>query len=211
MVGIQEHHEGLVHTLPKDGDSITGSTCSVHTEAEHLKDDEYDLDPLPYPPGFPQIPRFPPRRGNIVLNISNDEPAVMGETDKQWQLHEHTEHHCLEAKEEEAHHRGPRPQDLADAFDRVGDRQVFRTPSANVAIAMANMDRLLDTPQNHVVHEYIKAYLTAAMGQTVELAQRARAATSTTRNVFINDDSLMTIKISVIELALSMTKMAASS
>jgi hypothetical protein len=33
----------------------------------------------------------------------------------------------------------------------------------------------------------------------------------TTRNVFINDDSLMTIKISVTELALSMTKMADSS
>jgi hypothetical protein len=33
----------------------------------------------------------------------------------------------------------------------------------------------------------------------------------TTRNVFINDDSLVMIKISVTELALSMTKMVASS
>jgi hypothetical protein len=24
----------------------------------------------------------------MVLNVSNDEPAVMGETDEQWQLHE---------------------------------------------------------------------------------------------------------------------------
>jgi hypothetical protein len=61
MVGIQEHHEGSVHTLPEDGDSSTGSTRSVHTEAEHLKDDGYDLDPLPYPLGFSLIPRFPPR------------------------------------------------------------------------------------------------------------------------------------------------------
>jgi hypothetical protein len=88
MVGIREHHEGSVHTLPENGDSSTGSTHSIHTEAEHLKDDEYDLDPLPYPPGFSLIPRFPPRHGDMVLNVSNDEPTVMGETNEQWQLHE---------------------------------------------------------------------------------------------------------------------------
>jgi hypothetical protein len=40
-----------------------------------------------------------------------------------------------------------------------------------VAIAMANLDRLPDTPENHVVRKNIKAYLTAAMDQTIELAQ----------------------------------------
>jgi hypothetical protein len=78
MVGIREYHEGLVHTLPEDGDSSTGSTRSVHTD-----DDEYDLDPLPYPPGFSPIPRFPPRHGDMLLNVSNDEPTVAGETDEQ--------------------------------------------------------------------------------------------------------------------------------
>jgi hypothetical protein len=87
MVGIQEYHEGSVHTLPEDGDSSTGSTCSVHTEDQHLEDDEYDLDPLLHPLGFSLILRFPPRRGDMVLNISNDEPAVVGETDEQRQLH----------------------------------------------------------------------------------------------------------------------------
>jgi hypothetical protein len=82
MVSIREHREGSVHTLPENGDSSTGSTCSVHTTVEHLKDDEYDLDPLLYPLGFPQIPRFPPRHGDMVLNISNDEPAVEGETNE---------------------------------------------------------------------------------------------------------------------------------
>jgi hypothetical protein len=92
----------------------------------------------------------------MVLNISNDEPVVVVETDEQQQLHEQrnadrAECRRLEAKEEEeAHRRGPRPRDLANAFDRVGDRQVFRTPSANMAVAMANLDRLLDTPENHV-------------------------------------------------------------
>jgi hypothetical protein len=86
MVGIRKHHEGLVHTLPEDGDSSTGSTRCVHTEAQHLKDDEYGLDPLPYPLGFSLIPRFPPRHGDMVLNVSNDEPTVVGETDEQRQL-----------------------------------------------------------------------------------------------------------------------------
>jgi hypothetical protein len=83
MVGIQEYHEGSVHKLPEDGDSSTGSTHSAHTESQHLEDDEYDLDPLPYPPGFSPIPRFPPRRGDMVLNVSNDKPIVVGESDEQ--------------------------------------------------------------------------------------------------------------------------------
>jgi hypothetical protein len=110
MVRVWEHHEGSIHTLLEDGDSSTRSTCSVHTEVEHL-DDEYDLDPLPYPPGFPQIPRFPPRHGDMVLNVSNDEPAIVGETDEQRQLRkqcnaDRTERRRLVAEEEECR-RGP--------------------------------------------------------------------------------------------------------
>jgi hypothetical protein len=110
----------------------------------------------------------------MVLNVSNDKPAIAGETDEQWQLHE--QHNADRAKcrqheaKEEASHGGPRPRDLANTFDRVGDRQVFRTPSANVAVAMANLDRLPDKTENNAVCEDIKAYLTAAMGQTVKLA-----------------------------------------
>jgi hypothetical protein len=87
MVRVREHREGFVNTLPEDGDSSTKSTRFVHTEVEHLND-EYDLDPLSYPLGFPLIPRFLARRGDMVLNVSNDEPAVAGETDEQRQLHE---------------------------------------------------------------------------------------------------------------------------
>jgi hypothetical protein len=42
-----------------------------------------------------------------------------------------------------------------------------------VAIVVANLDRLPDMPENHAAREDIKAYLTAAMGQTIELAQQA--------------------------------------
>jgi hypothetical protein len=110
MVRVREHREGSVHTLPEDGNSSTGSTRSVHTQVEHL-DDEYDLDPLPYPPGFSPIPRFPPRRGNMVLNVSNNELAIVGETDEQRQLREQrnadrAERRRLEVEEEERR-RGP--------------------------------------------------------------------------------------------------------
>jgi hypothetical protein len=110
--------------------------------------------------------------GNFANSVMS---TVPNETDDQRQLREQrnvdrAERRRLEAEEEEARCRGPRPRDLANAFDRVGDMQVFRTPSANMAIAMANLDRLLDIPENHAVREEIKAYLTAAMGQTVELA-----------------------------------------
>jgi hypothetical protein len=40
-----------------------------------------------------------------------------------------------------------------------------------MVVAMANLDRLPDTLENHAVRKDIKAYLTAAMGQTVELAR----------------------------------------
>jgi hypothetical protein len=48
----------------------------------------------------------------MVLNVSNDEPVVMRETDEPRQLHEqrnadYAERRQLEAKEEEAHRRGP--------------------------------------------------------------------------------------------------------
>jgi hypothetical protein len=82
MVDIREHNEGSVHTLLEEGSSSTGSTRSVHTKAEHLDHDEYNLDPLPHPPSFSLIPRFPPRRGDMVLNVSNDKPPIAGETDE---------------------------------------------------------------------------------------------------------------------------------
>jgi hypothetical protein len=48
----------------------------------------------------------------MVLNVSNNDPTVVGETDEQWQLHEkhnadRAKRHQHEAKEEEARRRGP--------------------------------------------------------------------------------------------------------
>jgi hypothetical protein len=70
--------------LLEDDTSSSGSTRTPTTPAG--TDQEYDLD-LP-PPGFGPIPRFPPRRGNMMFNVSNDEPMVKGETDQQRQERE---------------------------------------------------------------------------------------------------------------------------
>lgn len=158
MVQIEEYREGLVHTLEEDGNSSsllsTASNGSIQTEVQHPDSDgsEYDLDLPDHPPRFHQFLTFLPRRGGMINIVSNDEPApANGETDKQRQQHEqrnanHAQRRQAEVEEEECR-RGPRPQDLNDTFDMVGDKQVFKTPSANVAAAMAKLQRLPNIPE----------------------------------------------------------------
>ena len=75
-----------IRTLPEDKATNTNSsTGSVPTEVLHPEDEDYDLDLPPYPPGFSRFPVFPPRRGDLVFNISNDEPVVDGVIDEQRQ------------------------------------------------------------------------------------------------------------------------------
>jgi len=57
----------------------------------------------------------------------------------------------------------------------VVNQQVFKTPSANVAVAMANLDWLPDTPEYQDVCTNIRAHLIAAMGQIATLLQRVQA------------------------------------
>ena len=78
-----------IRTLLEDKSSSTSSsTGSVPTKVLHHEDEDYDLDLPPYPPGFSHFPVFPPRRGDLVFNVSNDEPVVNGETDEQRQQRE---------------------------------------------------------------------------------------------------------------------------
>ena len=81
MVTIRELRDG-------QASSTNSSTGSVPTEVINSEDEDYDLDLPSYPPGFSRFPVFPPRRGDIVFNVSADEPVVDGETDEQRQLHE---------------------------------------------------------------------------------------------------------------------------
>jgi hypothetical protein len=78
-----------IQVLPNDQASSTNSrTGSIPTKVINFEDEDYDLDLPPYPLGFSRFPVFPPRRGDLIFNVSNDEPVVDGETDEQKQLHE---------------------------------------------------------------------------------------------------------------------------
>jgi len=135
-----------IQVLPNDkAASTNSSTGYVPTEVLNSEDEDYDLDLPLYPPGFSRFPVFPPRWGDLILNVSNDEPVVDGETDEQKQLREQRNADCARRRADEE--RQLAPHNLSDAFDMVGDQPVYKTPSANVAVAMANLDRLPDTPE----------------------------------------------------------------
>jgi len=107
-------------TLPEDKSSSTNSsTRSVPTEVLHPEDEDYNLDLPSYPLGFSRFPVFPPRRRDLVLNVSNDEPIVEGETDEQRQQREqrNTDRAQRQADEE----RQLAPNNLGDAFNMVGN------------------------------------------------------------------------------------------
>jgi len=170
MVTIRELRDG-------QASSTNSSTGSVPTEVINSEDKDYDLDLPPYPPGFSRFPVFPPRRGDIVFNVSADEPAVDGETDEQRQLRE--QRNADRARRRADEERQLPPKNLGDAFDMVGDQPVYKTPSANVAVAMANLDRLRDTPECQGVRSSVRAHLIAAMGQTATLLKRVQAVSYT--------------------------------
>ena len=124
----------------------------------------------------------------MINVVSNDEPPAVGEIEQERIAREarnidQFNHWQIKAEaEEEARRIRVQPRDLNNAFDRVGDKQVFRTPSANVAIAMATMQRLPNTPETQAVRDEIQAYLTAAMAQTIEIVNQARAPTASVKS-----------------------------
>jgi len=61
----------------------------------------------------------------------------------------------------------------------VGNQQVYKTPSANMAVAKANLDRLPDAPECQDIRANIRAHLIAAMGQTATLLKRVQAISYT--------------------------------
>ena len=138
MVTIRELRDG-------QASSTNSSTGSIPTEVINSEDEDYDLDLPPYPPGFSRFPIFPPWRGDIVFNVSADEPVVDGETEEQRQLRE--QRNADRARRRTDEERQLPPHNLTDAFDMVGDQPVYKTPSTNVAVAMANLDRPPDTPE----------------------------------------------------------------
>ena len=88
MVRIEEYQEGSVHIVQEGGSSSPfsiASNGSVHTELQHRDNEEveYDLDIPDHSPGFPRFPSFPPRRGDLINVVSNDEPPAVGEIEQE--------------------------------------------------------------------------------------------------------------------------------
>ena len=88
MVQIEDYLEGSVHTVQEGGSSSSSSiasNASVHTELQHHDDEgvEYNLDIPDHALVFSQFPSFPPRRGDLINVVSNDEPLAVGETEQE--------------------------------------------------------------------------------------------------------------------------------
>ena len=167
-----------IQVLPNDqAFSTNSSTGSVPTEVINSEDEYYDLDLPPHPLGFSRFPVFPPRWGDLIFNFSNDEPVVDRETDEQKQLRE--QRNADRARRRADEERQLAPYNLSDAFDMVGDQQVYKTSSANVAVAMANLDRLPDTPECQGVRSSVRAHLIAVMRQSATLLKRVQAISYT--------------------------------
>ena len=86
MVQIEEYQEGSVHIVQEGGTSSLSdiaSNGSIHTELQHHDNEgvEYDLDIPDHSPGFSRFPSFPPRHGDLINVVSNDEPLVVGKTE----------------------------------------------------------------------------------------------------------------------------------
>jgi len=76
-----------------------------------------------YPLSFSRFPIFPPRRGDLVLNVSNDEPILNGETDDQRQQCEQHNTNCAQRRaHEEEQQRQLIPYNLDNTFDMVGNQ-----------------------------------------------------------------------------------------
>jgi len=113
-----------IRTLPEDKSSSTSSSIgSVPTEVLHPEDEDFDLDLPPYPLGFSRFPVFPPRWGDLVLNVSNDELVVDGETDEQRQQRE-------QRNADRAQRRADEERQLAPSADSSTRHQAPTWPSS---------------------------------------------------------------------------------
>jgi hypothetical protein len=59
-------------------------------------------------------------------------------------------------------------RNLNDAFNMVGNRPIFKTLSANMAVTIESLKRLPDTPEIQNIQKDLQAYLQVAMVQTNE-------------------------------------------
>ena len=113
----------------------------------------------------PSCPAFPPGFGGVIFHVSQDSASKDAETteERTARLAKNADHqHRRDAEAvQEAPEDGrcaPRHQrNLEEAFNMVGDQPVYQTPSANLAIAFNELDKLPHTPEVEKVQAHIIA------------------------------------------------------
>jgi hypothetical protein len=173
VVEIRQIGEDSLSTIPKEGTRSTESHGTSYTRTL--------IDPYGQ-----KFPAFPPDFGGTVFAVSNDEPPRDGETDQEraaWEernADRRARRVDLENAEEDAANAAAVGQhdihrNLTDAFDMCDNQQVFKTPSANIVVAMNELNKLSESP----ALDAIKAYLKAATVQVNERRTPAPSASST--------------------------------
>jgi hypothetical protein len=162
VVEIKQIGEDSLSTISEES---TRSTKSHGTSYTHTLINPYGQEFLAFLPGF----------GGAIFVVSNDEPPRDGETDQERVAREERntdrrdQRVDLENVEEDAANAGVGGQhdircDLTDAFDMCDNQQVFKTPSANIVVAMNELNKF---PESSAL-DTVKAYLKAATFQVNE-------------------------------------------
>jgi hypothetical protein len=81
-----------------------------------------------------------------------------------------------------ARHNRLQGRNLNDAFDMVGNKPVFKTPSTNMLVAIESLKRLPDTLEIQNIQEDLQAYLQVAMVQTNERVAGPSVSGATSRS-----------------------------
>jgi hypothetical protein len=173
MVDIRQIAQDSLSTIPEEG---TGSTDSHGTNHTRTLIDSYGQE----------FPAFPPGFEGVVFAISNDDPPRNGETDQERVAREErnadrrARRVDLENAEEDAADTATGGQhdirhDLTDAVDMCDNQQVFKAPSANIVVAMNELNKLPESP----ALDAVKAYLKAATVQVNERRTPAPSVSST--------------------------------
>jgi hypothetical protein len=175
VVEIRHIGENSLSTIPEES---TWSTESHGTSYTRTLIDPYGQEFLAFSPGF----------GGAIFAISNNEPPRDGETDQERVAREERNADRralrvdLENVEEDATDAGVSGQrdirrDLTNVFDMCDNQQVFKTSSANIVVAMNELNKLLESS----ALDAVKAYLKAAIVQVNERRTPA-PSTSTTQS-----------------------------
>jgi hypothetical protein len=173
VVEIRQIKEDSLSTIPEES---IGSTESHGTSYICTLIDPYGQE----------FPAFPPSFKGAVFTVSNDEPPHDGETNQERVAREerNIDHRAwrvdLENAEEDAADTATGGQhdirrDLTDAFDMCDNQQVLKTLSANIVVAMNELNKLSESS----VLDAVKAYLKAT---TVQVNERRTPAPSASTN-----------------------------